>query len=132
MILLLFSFNIEIILFDLLRHDTVESLVRTYYPDHQWDHDSFIHSSSPTTKPGFTPQLFMERVIRSLFPADVQIETNLRTGHGIVGDAGVALEIDVYLPDYKLGFEYQVDFFFSCLFSILSFYLFYYSYLHCL
>jgi len=94
----------------LYRYDTVESLVRTYYPNHPWDHDAFTQSSSPSTKPGFTPQLFMERVIRSLFPAQVKIETNLRARHGIVGDAGVALEIDVYLPEYKLAFEYQVSF----------------------
>eukprot|EP00026_Physarum_polycephalum_P003145 Phypoly_transcript_03154.p1 GENE.Phypoly_transcript_03154~~Phypoly_transcript_03154.p1 ORF type:complete len:822 (-),score=127.19 Phypoly_transcript_03154:90-2411(-) len=90
----------------LRQHETVESLVRTYYPNHTWDHESFIHSPAPSTKPGFTPQLFMERIIRTLFP-EATIETNLRARHGIVGDAGVSLELDVYLPDYKLGFEYQ-------------------------
>lgn len=48
----------------------------------------------------------MERVVRSLFP-DNKIETNVRAAHGIVGTKGFMLEIDVYLPQYKLGFEYQ-------------------------
>lgn len=39
---------------------------------------------------------------------DDKIETNLRAGHGLIGDSGAPLEIDIYLPDYKLGFEYQV------------------------
>jgi hypothetical protein len=51
----------------------------------------------------------MERIVRSLFPDPTTIiETNVRAGHGIVGSKGVMLEIDVYLPQYKLGFEYQV------------------------
>jgi hypothetical protein len=46
---------------------------------------------------------------RCIFPT-ATIEMNKRSGHGIVGAKGAPLEIDVYLPDIKLGFEYQVYF----------------------
>eukprot|EP00026_Physarum_polycephalum_P001510 Phypoly_transcript_01512.p1 GENE.Phypoly_transcript_01512~~Phypoly_transcript_01512.p1 ORF type:complete len:1104 (+),score=195.39 Phypoly_transcript_01512:246-3314(+) len=49
----------------------------------------------------------MERIIRAIFPPGVKIETNARAVHGIVNANGSPMEIDVYLPDYKLGFEYQ-------------------------
>lgn len=44
--------------------------------------------------------------MRSLFPENV-IETNVRN-LGIVGFSGAQLEIDVFLPELALGFEYQV------------------------
>eukprot|EP00026_Physarum_polycephalum_P003067 Phypoly_transcript_03076.p1 GENE.Phypoly_transcript_03076~~Phypoly_transcript_03076.p1 ORF type:complete len:846 (+),score=126.53 Phypoly_transcript_03076:232-2538(+) len=49
----------------------------------------------------------MARALRSVLPPGVKMEHNLRVGHGLVGVVGDPLEIDVYLPDYKLGFEYQ-------------------------
>lgn len=51
----------------------------------------------------------MSRVIRTIFNNDVTMEHNVRVGHGLIGKLGDPLEIDVYLPDYKLGFEYQVS-----------------------
>eukprot|EP00026_Physarum_polycephalum_P001669 Phypoly_transcript_01671.p1 GENE.Phypoly_transcript_01671~~Phypoly_transcript_01671.p1 ORF type:complete len:1064 (+),score=159.93 Phypoly_transcript_01671:260-3193(+) len=37
----------------------------------------------------------------------MKIDSNVRTTHGIVGELGAPLEIDVYLPEIGLGFEYQ-------------------------
>lgn len=55
------------------------------------------------------PQIFMQRVIQTIFP-NATINSNVRTGHGIMGTSGAPLEIDVYLPELGLGFEYQVCF----------------------
>ena len=49
----------------------------------------------------------MERVVRAIFP-EAKIESNVRYGHGIIGESGAPLEIDVFLPLLRLGFEYQV------------------------
>jgi hypothetical protein len=48
----------------------------------------------------------MERVVRTLFPTS-RVERNNKV-LGLVSEIGNALEIDCYLPDLKLGFEYQV------------------------
>ena len=48
----------------------------------------------------------MERVVRSLFPTS-RVERNNKE-LGLTSEVGNALEIDCYLPDLKLGFEYQV------------------------
>jgi hypothetical protein len=79
--------------------------VKTYYPNHPWDHTRFLRHAAGATH---APQIFMSRVLRSVFPHGVKMEHNLRLGHGLVGAVGDPLEIDVYLPEYKLGFEYQV------------------------
>lgn len=47
----------------------------------------------------------MERVVRLLFP-NVEIRTNVRATLRSQGDRKAPLEIDVYLPALKLGFEY--------------------------
>lgn len=44
---------------------------------------------------------------RSVFPSE-PILRNQRSSHGIVGAKGMHLEIDVYMPNLKLAFEYQV------------------------
>ena len=108
------------------RHPSVEDLVRAAYPSHPWDHSKFVHKAGAGSV--FTPQLFMERIIRSVFPPGVKIESNARAVHGIVNATGFPLEIDVYLPQYKLGFEYQVSsssvcFCCSFLFLLFSIYL---------
>jgi hypothetical protein len=46
--------------------------------------------------------------VRTIFP-NLEILANMRSAHGIVSASGAALEIDVYLPELKLGFEYQVQ-----------------------
>eukprot|EP00026_Physarum_polycephalum_P002177 Phypoly_transcript_02182.p1 GENE.Phypoly_transcript_02182~~Phypoly_transcript_02182.p1 ORF type:complete len:962 (+),score=179.47 Phypoly_transcript_02182:307-2886(+) len=48
----------------------------------------------------------MERIVRALFP-DTEISTNVRAMLRVRGDHRASLEIDVYLPKLKLGFEYQ-------------------------
>lgn len=47
----------------------------------------------------------MVRVLRTLFDS-YQIKTNVRD-LGVIGDSGKALEVDAYLPEMKLAFEYQ-------------------------
>lgn len=44
---------------------------------------------------------------RSLFPGATVI-SNSMSEHGIRGTKGTPLELDIYYPDYKLGFEFQV------------------------
>jgi hypothetical protein len=80
-------------------------MVTSDYPQHKWDNDRFIRGGSVLQM----PQIFMQRVIQSIFPT-MKIASNVRTTHGIVGELGAPLEIDVYLPDIGLGFEYQVIF----------------------
>lgn len=48
----------------------------------------------------------MERVVKTMFPKE-KIERNDKT-LGLVSELGNPLEIDCYLPEFKLGFEYQV------------------------
>ena len=79
-------------------------MVTAVYPQHTWDHDRFIKGGRGLQM----PQIFMQRVIQSIFP-NMKIDSNVRTTHGIVGELGAPLEIDVYLPETGLGFEYQVS-----------------------
>jgi hypothetical protein len=83
-------------------YDSVGGMVTTAYPNHNWVHERFIRGGRGLQM----PQIFMQRVIQSIFP-NVKIESNVRSTHGIVGELGAPLEIDVYLPDIGLGFEYQ-------------------------
>lgn len=80
--------------------------MRANFPSHAWDAGRFV---SAHARVHFTPQRFMERIIRTVFPQAV-IQANIRSESGIVAEGGkFFLEIDVYLPEFKLGFEYQVD-----------------------
>lgn len=110
------------------RFDNIEGVVRWVYPDHEWAHERFTPSSlSP--KKSLTNQLYLERIIKSIFHHNnsnnekgekeeegkreeegekLRIMSNARTAHGILGPSGIPLEIDVYLPDLNIGFEYQV------------------------
>lgn len=84
-------------------YESIESLVRIVHPDHPWDTEKFGVMNSKNA-----PQIYMERVVRSLFP-NSEIRANVRTTLRVRGDRKSPLEIDVYLPDLKLGFEYQVS-----------------------
>lgn len=84
-------------------YGTVELLVKAAYPDRQWSSEKFALLGKR-----MTPQIYLQRIVRSLFP-DAAIELNVRGKHGIKSAKGVPLEIDVFLPAYKLGFEYQVS-----------------------
>lgn len=87
-------------------YPTVESMVTAAYPAHAWSREQFTASSQSAH--ANAPQIFLRRIVRSAFPQDTQIESNARSSHGVLGEFGKPLEIDVYLPEYKLGFEYQV------------------------
>ena len=52
----------------------------------------------------------LARIVRSIFGPKENIEVNAKRGHSIVGiDGKRKLEIDIFLPSQKLGFEYQVE-----------------------
>ena len=38
----------------------------------------------------------------------MEVASNVRKNHGVVGESGKFLEIDVFVPQLNLGFEYQV------------------------
>ena len=92
---------------DITRYKNVEQLVRDAYPAHAWEHEKFFQQQV-NQKATLTPQNFMTRILRSIFGSTVKIDTNVRASLGLLGSAGFPLEIDVYLPELKLGFEYQV------------------------
>eukprot|EP00026_Physarum_polycephalum_P000781 Phypoly_transcript_00782.p1 GENE.Phypoly_transcript_00782~~Phypoly_transcript_00782.p1 ORF type:complete len:944 (+),score=105.33 Phypoly_transcript_00782:1215-4046(+) len=85
----------------LKQYPTVESLLRAAYPTHAWDSETFTKYG----KRG-TPQTYLQRIVRTLFPG-MEIGTNVRGRHGMKGERGAPLEIDIFLPSLNLGFEYQ-------------------------
>eukprot|EP00026_Physarum_polycephalum_P003805 Phypoly_transcript_03820.p1 GENE.Phypoly_transcript_03820~~Phypoly_transcript_03820.p1 ORF type:complete len:752 (+),score=55.45 Phypoly_transcript_03820:18-2273(+) len=82
----------------LKQHGTVEGLVKKAFPHHKWDHDKFVQPRRAI----FTPQIFLQRIIRTLFGAEVPIRSNVRDEFG-----PKSLEIDIFLPSLRVGFEYQ-------------------------
>ena len=104
-----------------IRYPSVESFARTHYPSHPWEHEKFVHSH---VKAVYTPQLFMARIVRSIFP-NKEVAMNLRAPLGIMGEHGKPLEIDVFVPELSLGFEYQVFSNHVYLYSLLLFFLIY-------
>ena len=104
--------------------------MHTIHPDYAWDTERFVITNAKNA-----PQIYMERVVRGLFP-NQEITTNVRATLRVQGDRKAPLEIDVYLPKLKLGFEYQVytlrfSSFYIFIF-ILCFVLFcFYNYLYC-
>lgn len=92
----------------------MEALARVAFPDHAWDSALFTRTGR------FAPQAMLLRMVRHLFAHEgnkgqgggnaneVRILYNERKEHGIRGQSGAGLEIDILLPDLKLGFEYQV------------------------
>eukprot|EP00026_Physarum_polycephalum_P002498 Phypoly_transcript_02505.p1 GENE.Phypoly_transcript_02505~~Phypoly_transcript_02505.p1 ORF type:complete len:743 (+),score=67.33 Phypoly_transcript_02505:95-2323(+) len=86
------------------RYSTIENLVRTAYPTHPWDHREF--KQGQVTQ--MSPQKFLLRIIKTLFPEPTLVQLNARNmAHGLRSTTGRFLEIDVFLPELKLGFEYQ-------------------------
>ena len=82
----------------------MEGLVKAAFPQHQWDHDKFVQPRRAI----FTPQTFLQRILRSLFGDDLLIRSNVRDQFGGGPRKGPSLEIDIFLPTLRLGFEYQV------------------------
>lgn len=83
------------------------------YPNHEWNRCNF-YSSSGTRSNG--AQLLLGRMVRALFPAESEVHAaegggllmNDRRRHRLLGVGGERkLELDIYLPALKLGFEYQ-------------------------
>ena len=66
----------------------------------------------------------MARIVRSIFP-NKEVAMNLRAPLGIMGEHGKPLEIDVFVPELSLGFEYQVFSNHVYLYSLLLFFLIY-------
>jgi hypothetical protein len=94
-----------------LRYPTVEAIAYAAYPNYKWDPKKFLSVGS------FTPQSLLERMVKSLFPTCI-VSSNARKIIGIRSPKGNFLEIDVFLADHCLGFEFQVISFFFCFFSI--------------
>ena len=88
----------------------MEHMVATLYPQHDWDHAKFSPATRTNIGGGKTygPQLFLQRMIRSLFPEPTIIMSNVRSLPIVGSSTNVNLEVDIFLPDYMLGFEYQV------------------------
>eukprot|EP00026_Physarum_polycephalum_P002917 Phypoly_transcript_02926.p1 GENE.Phypoly_transcript_02926~~Phypoly_transcript_02926.p1 ORF type:complete len:773 (+),score=149.17 Phypoly_transcript_02926:98-2416(+) len=82
-------------------YPSVETLVSAFYPAHAWDHAKFKKHSTKT----LSAEIFMRRILLTLFP-NYKMEFNSRT-HGIIGENNIPLEIDVYIPTLRIGFEYQ-------------------------
>ena len=83
----------------------MEQFVRDKIPNHKWDHIQFVKNRAGNH---FTPQKYLGRILMTIFP-ETRIESNIRAEVALIGDRGAYLELDIYMPDLKLGFEYQVD-----------------------
>ena len=97
--------NLSCLAFHLIcvRYPTIEALVTAFYPTHLWDHTKFKKHSTKT----LSAEIFMRRILYTIFP-NARMEFNSRS-HGVIGDSGIPLEIDVYIPTLRIGFEYQVS-----------------------
>eukprot|EP00026_Physarum_polycephalum_P003700 Phypoly_transcript_03714.p1 GENE.Phypoly_transcript_03714~~Phypoly_transcript_03714.p1 ORF type:complete len:765 (+),score=114.78 Phypoly_transcript_03714:31-2325(+) len=83
------------------KYGTVEHLLKEAYPAHPWEHVKFANTR-------LSPQKYLFRIIQTIFGQyGVKIDMNVRSGHGMKANSGLPLEIDIYLPALKLGFEYQ-------------------------
>eukprot|EP00026_Physarum_polycephalum_P001762 Phypoly_transcript_01764.p1 GENE.Phypoly_transcript_01764~~Phypoly_transcript_01764.p1 ORF type:complete len:946 (-),score=154.63 Phypoly_transcript_01764:299-3136(-) len=79
-------------------YHNIKQLLVAAYPDHKWE-------TEKTFSVRGVRQKFMERVVRTIFP-DAEIERNKRD-LDLVSENGFPLEIDCYLPEHKLGFEFH-------------------------
>lgn len=80
--------------------------MRGLYPEHAWDHSRFsVHAGRAAQH---SPQTFLKRIITSLFPPPISIQVNERS-LPLVGAHNANLELDIYLPELHLAFEYQVS-----------------------
>jgi hypothetical protein len=77
------------------------TLLQKVFPDHQWDPSKFIQAHKRSQ------QLLLKKVLQEIFPGS-EIEEGYKIAMAksakIVGDIP---EIDLYLPAFKIGFEYQ-------------------------
>jgi hypothetical protein len=71
--------------------------VKTAFPNHQWEHEKFIGNKG--SNPRQALQSLAQRIIRGLFPS-MDIQSNVRS-------VLPSLEIDIFIPQIKLGFEYN-------------------------
>jgi hypothetical protein len=98
----------------------VGKLASSAFPSHKWQLGKFIG----TTRPRLALQVcvhevfetywtysklqkYARRIVRDIFP-DVELLFNWRGETMKSSPVGLPLEIDIYLPSLKLGFEYQV------------------------
>jgi hypothetical protein len=82
------------------KYRTSYDLMQDAFPNHVWDRQLFYTRG--------IRQKFMERVVRTIFPTH-EIERNTKKA-GLVTEFGNPMEIDCFLPQINLGFEYQVIF----------------------
>lgn len=92
--------------------------MREAYPQHKWDHDKFFSLGSRSI---LLSQRFLERIVKTIFPENTIIEFNVRAQLELFNDSGFPLEVDIYLPQYKIGFEYQVNIFFYIFYLYISY-----------
>lgn len=90
---------------DSTRYASVKDLVCAAIPHHPWQPERFAANNG--ISPRLALQAFAQRLVTSLFPASTRILSNWRAD--LVPEKGRALEVDIYLPQYNLGFEYQVE-----------------------
>jgi hypothetical protein len=82
----------------------VNDLVSVVFPNHPWQPEKFIAQKG--ANPRLALQAFAQRIVASVFPINTLILSNWRAE--LVPERGHPLELDMYLPEYSLGIEYQV------------------------
>jgi hypothetical protein len=78
------------------------NIVKFKYPDVNWDEDTW--KSTVTSK----AHMFLAKAIRNTLQEDVDCEINYFLEIMSYHDTKRTLELDVWIPKYNLGFEYQV------------------------
>eukprot|EP01122_Echinamoeba_exundans_P010752 TRINITY_DN408_c0_g1_i1.p1 TRINITY_DN408_c0_g1~~TRINITY_DN408_c0_g1_i1.p1 ORF type:complete len:476 (-),score=30.93 TRINITY_DN408_c0_g1_i1:389-1816(-) len=73
-------------------------LLMKAYPEHSWDLQMFNRSSKASS------EHHLGSILRSLFP-NATIQSRSRVSRG--SDTSISSELDFYLPEYRLAFEYQ-------------------------
>lgn len=89
------------------RHGGLVAALASVYPDEHWSVDRFQDHAKRSS------QHWLYVTLKTLFPSVKVVEevrlAQVRTDHDVVGksDEGGTLELDVYLPDCAVAFEYQ-------------------------
>jgi hypothetical protein len=79
-------------------------MLKIAYPDFKWDGSVFIR---PTKK---SAQRELLNAVKAIFPKEEIIEEHIietTEGEGALASAPRIIEIDIFIPDLSLGFEFQ-------------------------